>query len=178
MQILQGKTVPYRTRTCQCHGPIPTQRFAHYGRKSRVAEFSFDGVKVLLAGRRSVGEGRRTPCWRGYQSGRCGWSDGGTPEWPRLSHFSLATPPAPIVGRCRSHHLKRPRLRRSSHQSKQALAVILLNDRWRGQSALSFFSSARTPLESIHCRANGHPDRLDFSSLILHHRPANHRRCC
>jgi hypothetical protein len=35
------------------------------------------------------------------------------------------------------------------HQSKQALAVILLNDRWRGQSALSFSSSARTPLEYI-----------------------------
>ena len=29
-----------------------------------------------------------------------------------------------------------------------------------------------------HCCANGHPDRLAFSSLILHHGCANHRRCC
>jgi hypothetical protein len=68
------------------------------------------------------------------------------------------------------------RLRRSSHTNP-------------GEHSPSFCSTTagvvrqpsafpRTPVEFIHCRANGHTDRLAFSSLILRQRLTNQRRCC
>jgi hypothetical protein len=116
---------------------------------------------------------------------RCGWSTRGIQSLPsghsplqQATFFSAHTP-----GRnnwpLRVATTTKARTRRSlapiqagtrRHSAQRPLA-------WSVSPQLCS-SSARTPLESIHCCANGHPDRLDFSSLILHHRCANHRRCC
>jgi hypothetical protein len=71
---------------------------------------------------------------------------------------------------------QRPRLRRSSRTNPGEHSPSFCSTTAGVVSQPSAFP--RTPVESIHCRADGRPDRLDFSSLILRRRLTNQRLCC